>query len=76
MTNWPVQKPAHRTTQKHVAHHDATDIKKKQLFLCFSFMKITYKKPLVEDKHKWERIKYILYILLIRNITYLYENHV
>ena len=26
MTKWPVQKPTHRTTQKHVEHHDATDI--------------------------------------------------
>jgi len=29
MTKWPVQKPTHRTTQKHVEHHDATDIRKK-----------------------------------------------
>jgi len=28
MTKWPVQKPAHRMTQKHEEHHDATDIKK------------------------------------------------
>jgi len=28
MTKWPVQKLTHRTTQKHVKHHDATDIKK------------------------------------------------
>jgi len=27
MTQWPVQNPSHRTTQKHVEHHDATDIK-------------------------------------------------
>jgi len=26
MTKWPVQKPTHRTTQKHVEHHDVTDI--------------------------------------------------
>jgi len=26
MTKWPVQKPTHRTTQKHAEHHDATDI--------------------------------------------------
>jgi len=26
MTKWPVQKLTHRTTQKHVQHHDATDI--------------------------------------------------
>ena len=25
-TKWPVQKLTHRTTQKHVQHHDATDI--------------------------------------------------
>jgi len=30
MTKWPVQKLAQRTTQKHVQHHDATDIKKNQ----------------------------------------------
>jgi len=24
MTKWPVQKIIHRTTQKHVQHHDAT----------------------------------------------------
>jgi len=28
MTKWPVQKLTHRTTQKHLQHHDATDIKK------------------------------------------------
>jgi len=32
---WPVQKITHRTTQKHVQHHDATDIWKKHHFLCF-----------------------------------------
>jgi len=26
MTKWPVQKITHRTKQKHVQHHDATDI--------------------------------------------------
>ena len=26
MTKSPVQKPTHRTTQKHAEHHDATDI--------------------------------------------------
>ena len=26
MAKWPVQKLTHRTTQKHVQHHDATDI--------------------------------------------------
>jgi len=26
ITKWPVQKLTHRTTQKHVQHHDATDI--------------------------------------------------
>jgi len=34
MAEWPVQKPTHRTTQKHVKHQDATDIKNKTLFLC------------------------------------------
>jgi len=28
MTKWPVQKLAHRATQKQEQHHDATDIKK------------------------------------------------
>ena len=28
-----VQKPTHRTTQKHVEHHEATDIEKKDTFL-------------------------------------------
>jgi len=33
MTKWSVQKLTHRTTQKHVQHHDATDInRKKQYF--------------------------------------------
>ena len=27
MTKWPVQKLTHRTTQKHVQHHDFQDIK-------------------------------------------------
>jgi len=26
MTQWPVQKQTHRTTQKHVEHQDVTDI--------------------------------------------------
>jgi len=26
LTKWPVQKPTQRKTQKHVEHHDATDI--------------------------------------------------
>jgi len=26
MTKWPVQKLTHKTTQKHLQHHDATDI--------------------------------------------------
>ena len=26
MTKWPVHKLTHRTTQKHLQHHDATDI--------------------------------------------------
>ena len=26
MTKWPVKKLAHRTTQEHVQHHDATAI--------------------------------------------------
>ena len=33
MTKWPVQKPTHRTTRKHVKHYDATDILKKKI--CF-----------------------------------------
>jgi len=44
MTKWPVQKPKHRTTQKHVEHQDATDIKKKKTFLCkakYIFTRIT-----------------------------------
>ena len=39
MTKQPVQKLTHRTTQKHVQHHDATratDIQTKTIFLCFS----------------------------------------
>ena len=27
MTKWPVQKPTHRTTQKHVEHQDAKPCK-------------------------------------------------
>jgi len=36
MTKWPVQKPTHRTTQKHVEHQDATDIQNKLFFVFFS----------------------------------------
>jgi len=32
MTKWPVQKPTHRTLQKHVEHQDATGIK--IVFVC------------------------------------------
>ena len=28
MTKWPIHKPTHRTTQKHVEYQDATDIQK------------------------------------------------
>ena len=41
MTKWPVQKPTHRPTQKHVEHQDATDIQK-QYFLCFSDFFLNY----------------------------------
>ena len=33
MTKWSVQKLTHRTTQKHVQHHDATDICVKALLV-------------------------------------------
>jgi len=33
MTKWPVHKLTHRTTQKHVQHHDATDILKNYIFV-------------------------------------------
>jgi len=36
MAKWPVQKLTHRTTQKHLQNHDATDIKKIYIFVCFS----------------------------------------
>jgi len=36
MKKWPVQKPTHRTTHKHVEHHDATDIMKKTFFCVFT----------------------------------------
>jgi len=40
MTKWHVQKPTHRTTQKHVEHKDATDIQKKHYyFVIFGFVK-------------------------------------
>ena len=49
MTKWPVQKPTHRTTKKHVEHHDVTDIYKKTIstiivtkddsILCIKFLK-------------------------------------
>ena len=34
MTKWPIQKPTHRTTDKHVEHHDATVIQKKLKAIC------------------------------------------
>ena len=39
MTKWPVQKPTHRTTQKHVEHLDVTDIqeKTKDIYIEFPF---------------------------------------
>jgi len=33
MTKWPVQTSTHRTTQKHVENHDATDILKEKWIL-------------------------------------------
>jgi len=36
MTKWLVQNLTHRTTQKHVEDHGATDIQKKLGFMCFS----------------------------------------
>ena len=35
MTKWPVQKLTHRTTQKRVQYHGATDIKKKNYIFVF-----------------------------------------
>ena len=40
MTKWPVQKLTHRTTQKYVQHHDATDIKKNYIFVFFGFFTV------------------------------------
>jgi len=34
-TKWAVQEQTHRKTQKHVEHHDATDIQKKRHFFVF-----------------------------------------
>ena len=45
MTNWPVQKLTHRTTQKHVQDHDATDIKNYSFVffgLCLRSLKTNY----------------------------------
>ena len=48
VTNWPVQKPTNRTLQKHVEHHDATDIWFRKNFFCvfgiffFSFLFIIF----------------------------------
>jgi len=38
MTIWPVQKLTQKTTQKHIQHQDATDIKKKYFFVFFGFL--------------------------------------
>ena len=40
MTKWHVQKPTHRTTQKHVEHKDATDIQIKLLFCDFRICQV------------------------------------
>jgi len=37
MTKWPVQKPTHRTTQKHVEHYDVTD-RKNYVFVFFGLL--------------------------------------
>jgi len=42
MTKWPVQKLTQGTTQKLLQHHDATDIKKKYIFVFFDFFKCFY----------------------------------
>ena len=40
---WPVQNPTHKTTHKHVEHHDATDIwKKTNLFVFIGFFWFFY----------------------------------
>jgi len=41
MTKWHVQKPTHRTTQKHAEHQDATDIQNK-LKKCVFFRIVLY----------------------------------
>jgi len=41
MKNWLVQKPTHRTTQKHIEHYDATDTLEEtvvQQFLKFKYV--------------------------------------
>ena len=46
MTNWPVHKQTHRTTQKHLKHQDETDIQKQNYFVeffIFHFILISFK---------------------------------
>jgi len=38
MAKWPVEKPTHRTTQKHVEHQDTTDINYFFVVFGFSFL--------------------------------------
>jgi len=61
MTKWPVQKPTHRTTQKHAEHQDAADIQKTPIFVFFG-------KQTIKNLHT----KYVVlisskYVFVIRN---------
>jgi len=53
MKKWPVQKlkHVHRTAQKHVQHHDSTDISKKLIFVT-SIVNIIYSLKLLLSYEK------------------------
>ena len=48
-TKWPVQKPTHRTTQKHAEHHDATDIQKTTIFVFLDFFNFLFFKFILRE---------------------------
>ena len=57
MTKWPVQWTTHRTTQKHVEHHDATEFRNKLFLLhCQYIFTLSYMAEIFISK-KWQNYK-------------------
>jgi len=79
MTKWPVQKPTHKTTQKHVKHQDATDNLENNYFcgfwdfyFLFSFLfiiSLTYLSNVTLPQYKFDRDSCKLFLCLRTDLS-------